>query len=158
MTDSRAKGARAERNAARDLGKTLNWLFRRSQQFNGLGQADIVPVDRDLPVHWEVKHYGMGLKRVYGRLEDDSLVTADGMMFCLLDDLPKVIEQNEDAIEGLPSRHLKEWLAQAMRDAKQGEVPAVLCRTDGKPWVVAWYREHDDAFCDHLRTFTRCDA
>jgi Holliday junction resolvase len=52
MTNSRAKGARGERELANTLTK-LGYQARRGQQFSGLEGEDVIC--ESLPCHWEVK-------------------------------------------------------------------------------------------------------
>ncbi len=87
---SRSKGARGERQAARELSRVLGVPARRGQQFSGVEGKDVV-VGLD-GLHVEVK-----------RTEKLSLYPA---------------------------------VEQARRDAAAGEVPVVLHRRNGKPWLV----------------------
>ncbi len=87
---SRSKGARGERQAARELSRVLGVPARRGQQFSGVEGKDVV-VGLD-GLHVEVK-----------RCEKLSLYPA---------------------------------IEQARRDAGTGEVPLVLHRRNGKPWLV----------------------
>jgi hypothetical protein len=87
---SRSKGARGERQAARELSRVLGVPARRGQQFSGVEGKDVV-VGLD-GLHVEVK-----------RCEKLSLYPA---------------------------------IEQACRDAAAGEVPLVLHRRNGKPWLV----------------------
>ena len=87
---SRSKGARGERQAARELSRVLGVPARRGQQFSGVEGKDVV-IDLD-GLHVEVK-----------RTEKLSLYPA---------------------------------IEQACRDAADDEVPLVLHRRNGKPWLV----------------------
>ena len=87
---SRSKGARGERQAARELSRVLGVPARRGQQFSGVEGKDVVVGLEGL--HVEVK-----------RTEKLSLYPA---------------------------------IEQARRDAAAEEVPLVLHRRNGKPWLV----------------------
>ena len=53
--NSRDKGKRAEREAARELQELFGTAFRRSQQYaGGVDSADVIGGPSEL--HWEVKH------------------------------------------------------------------------------------------------------
>lgn len=87
--NSRQKGKRGEREAAKALGEALGLTCRRAQQYSGLGSADVVGVDG---LHIEVK-----------RTETFRI---------------------HDAV------------AQASADAANGDVPLVLHKKNGKPWLA----------------------
>lgn len=90
MINSRAKGARGEREFAEYL-RSHGWAARRGQQFSG--SPDSPDVVSDVPgAHFEVK-----------RVEKGSLYA---------------------------------WLAQAVRDAGNGQMPIVAHRRNGGGWIA----------------------
>ncbi len=102
MTNSRAKGAKGERELARKL-REYGYDCRRGQQYSGAnGDADVVGLEG---IHIECK-----------RVERLNI---------------------EDAI------------AQAKRDAREGELPAVFHRKNNHEWLVTmplpdWMRMYGD--------------
>lgn len=102
MTNSRAKGAKGERELARKL-REYGYDCRRGQQYSGVnGDADVVGLDG---IHIECK-----------RVERLNI---------------------EDAV------------AQAKRDAREGELPAVFHRKNNHEWLVTmplsdWMRLYRD--------------
>lgn len=102
MTNSRAKGAKGERELARKL-REYGYDCRRGQQYSGAnGDADVVGLDG---IHIECK-----------RVERLNI---------------------EDAV------------AQAKRDAREGELPAVFHRKNNHEWLVTmplpdWMRMYKD--------------
>ena len=102
MTNSRAKGAKGERELARKL-REYGYDCRRGQQYSGAnGDADVVGLDG---IHIECK-----------RVERLNI---------------------EDAV------------AQAKRDAREGELPAVFHRKNNHEWLVTmpmddWMRMYRD--------------
>lgn len=102
MTNSRAKGAKGERELARKL-REYGYDCRRGQQYSGAnGDADVVGLEG---IHIECKR-----------------------------------------VERL---HLEDAMAQAKRDAREGELPAVFHRKNNHEWLVTmplpdWMRMYGD--------------
>lgn len=156
MIDSRAKGARAELQAAAALTKLFGMTFHRTAQHCGkAGNADIEPVTGHCGIHWEVKHYRAGLTYLEASLRKHRLVIAGDLFCCFLHDLPKVTDW-KIIIAHVAKRNAKveEWHRQAVRDAEaSGKLPVVLFRQDRGKWILAWNPARDDQF---MREVERC--
>lgn len=88
---SRNKGKRGERELAEELARILSTPARRTQQYNGQGDSDVVTSDYP-GIHWESK-----------RTEKLKLYDA---------------------------------MDQAVSDKKEGQVPVVCHRKNGREWVL----------------------
>lgn len=146
MTQSRAKGKRGELAAAAAIGEVLGVPFRRTQQYNGLGRADIEPVGGCDYLHFEVKSWGSRLTWWVKRAAEDPLHVANGLCYCELKALPKVLRGGIVARSSVSCGLAERAMEQAVRDAKGGALPVVLIRQDGSPWLIVWRETDDDAF------------
>jgi hypothetical protein len=151
MTDSRSKGKRAELEAAKMLTELIGVPFRRTQQFNGLGKGDVEPFGAPCGIHFEVKHYRAGLSWWVKRAAQDVLHVAGGLVYCEAKALPKVLRERLIARSSVTCGFVERWMAQAVADAKEGEVPLVVCRQDHSPWLLVWREEDDSRLLEAVR-------
>lgn len=150
MIDSRTKGKVAEREAAAEFSRLLGIPWMRTAQACGKWTGDIVPEGRDIGVHVEVKHYKTGITWWQRRARRSFLNVAGSLYYALLDELPRILEQ-QDLPECSPSSATAEaWFKQAKDDAN-GKIPVVLCRQDRGPWLMVWASADDDRLCEILR-------
>lgn len=154
--NSQAKGARAERAAAKAVGDVLRMPFHRTAQHCGkAGTADIEPVNGECGIHFEVKHYAAGLTYLESSLRKHRLVIAGDLFACYLHDLPDLVDWRIVIAHVAKRNHgLEDWHRQAVRDAEAtGKLPVVLCRQNGGKWILAWNPARDDALMEEV---SRC--
>ncbi len=158
MINSRSKGARAELEAARAIGKALGMEFRRTAQHCGkAGTADIEPVQGKCGIHWEVKHYASGLTYLENSIRKHRLVITGDLFACFLHELHEVIDWKV-IVAHVAKRNasLENWHRQAVRDAEAtAKLPVVVCRQDRGKWILAWNPARDTAFMEEVE---RCLA
>ena len=148
MTESRAKGKRAELQAAEAVGTVLGVRFHRTQQYNGLGNGDIEPINVRTPLHFEVKHYKAGLTWWVKRSAETGMLVAKDLCYCRLEHLPGIIRKNYLAYASVTCGYAERWMQQATKDCKHGQIPVVVCRQDHSPWLVVWRKGDTDKVID----------
>lgn len=145
MTNSRAKGARGEREACRALETVTRFRWERTAQSCGTWAADVWAPEMAAPIHVEVKWYGEGLTHLLKRVEKGGLVlTQDDLYVTRLDRWRDALAEFPPANTAKRHGLLADWIAQAVRDAGDGEVPVVLFKQDRTPWHIAWRYGDDD--------------
>lgn len=155
--NSRAKGARIEREAADTLSclTTLEW--ERTAQRWGNGTADIwAPKAPYLGIHVEVKGYAKGLARPTLWTTHDKLVlTRDDLYMCRLHVLRRML--GSMAPPDVVSVHnlTSEFMRQAERDSNGESIPLVLMRQDRCEWVAVWRYADDDKLAAALVPFLK---
>ena len=148
MTESRAKGKRAELEAADAVGKCLGVMFHRTQQYNGLGKGDIEPINRMNRIHFEVKHYKAGLTWWTKRAKAGGAHNGGDLWYCSLSYLPHVLRKVYVGFASPTCGFAERWMRQAERDAGPDHVPVVVCRQDRGPWLVVWRHQDTAAIID----------
>jgi hypothetical protein len=151
MTQSRAKGKRAELEAADAVGKALGIMFHRTQQYNGLGKGDIEPVDRTSRIHFEVKHYKAGLTWWTKRAKNGGAHNGGDLWYCTLSYLPYVLNAIYVGFASPTCGFAERWMEQAARDAGNDRIPVVICRQDRGPWLVVWRHNDTQAIIEAMK-------
>jgi hypothetical protein len=150
MIDSRTKGKNAELEAALEMQLLLGIPWMRTAQACGKWTGDIVPKDKDIGIHVEVKHYRTGITWWQRRARRSFLNIGGELYYALLSELPRILEQ-QDLPESSPrSATVEGWFSQAKRDAGE-KIPIVLCRQNKGPWLMVWHSAQDDELCEILR-------
>jgi len=145
MTNSRRKGKSGELEACRALEGVTRFRWERTAQSCGKWAADIWSPDLARAIHVEVKRYGEGITHLAKRVEKWGLVlTHDDLYVTRLSAWRVALEEFPPANTAKRHGLVAEWVAQAVRDAGDGEIPVVLFRQDGSPWYVAWRYGDDD--------------
>lgn len=151
---SRAKGARAELDAAAIMSIVTTLQWRRSAQACGKWASDIF-ADKPIGMHVEVKHYADGLTWWVKRAQRNILnLGGHGLYYSQLQHLRVNADRLELATPSPTCKMVEEWMAQAVRDAGD-HVPVVLCRQNNSPWLFVWRVEDDDRLWDALQEHLR---
>lgn len=155
--NSRAKGARIEREAADTLSclTTLEW--ERTAQRWGNGTADIwAPKAPYMGVHVEVKGYGKGLARPTMWTRNNHLVlTRDDLYMCRLHVLqPTLGRMRPPEVVGYHNL-VSDFMRQAERDSAGEAVPLVVMRQDRCEWIAVWRYCDDDKLAALLAPYLK---
>lgn len=152
MTNSRAKGARGEREACDALERVTTLAWERTAQRWGNATADVwAPRAPALGLHLEVKVHARGLKRATAAAIHSALcMTRDDLLFARLDRWREVVGARRIPALVNVLNGVSGFMRQAASDAEQGELPVVLMRTSHSPWVVVWRARDDGELRDRL--------
>lgn len=118
MVNSRAKGARAERELSHSLQEAMQWTCRRSQQFCGAGQTADILIEEMPQLHIESKMVeALSIHPVMER----AVAEAGGTKLA-------VVCHRKKRTGWLVTMRLEDWLAISKLVAQRSESDGTCCR------------------------------